>query len=86
MFNFPNLLEKGRCDNKIPSQCVNTCRRLSLGAFFKKVATRNSCLSQAFRVSGSAGVWAVMTGLTGRKTECGSTVPSVSALYDAVCE
>lgn len=56
------------------------------GPFFKKVATRNSCLSQAFRVSGSAGVWAVMTGLTGRKTECGSTVPSVSALYDAVCE
>ena len=47
------------------------------------MAVKNSCLSQAF--SGSAGGGGmVMGGLTGRKTEYGSTSPSVLALYNAV--
>lgn len=47
-----------------------------------KKKEKNSCLSQA--LSGSAGGGTVMGGLTGRKTACGSTSPSVSALYNAM--
>lgn len=52
----------------------------SMGLF--KVAAKNSCLSQSS--SSSAGGGPVMVGLTNRKTERGSTLPSVSALYNAV--
>lgn len=54
---------------------------LSVSQVFLK-AVKTQLLSQAF--SGSAGGGTVMGGLTGTKTECGSTSPSVAALYNTV--